>query len=241
MIKKVGNYLTQGAPLFLAILLGSILLSIGVYFSMNYVIGFDILLENDYSKKLDSLCKIVGISISLIGFVSIIITINQSRKSIQRDVQQNSVELFKELRNQEFLSARRRAWKVKEKWYNEEGYRYNLIIYNFQKISEQTNPELDQEIKDVYQLLEFYLLVSQYEGNPAVLKSLRYFYYGWWRPFLYDFAYQIENNSKVNEQIKNEQSSYFEDISYTNTLRRLDQLCGLSKFPENTIFHFDGG
>jgi Tfp pilus assembly protein PilV len=65
----------------------------------------------------------LGVAISVTGFVSIIITIIQSRQSIQQDIQQSSVDLFKELRSEKFIDARRRAWIVKEKWYGELGYK----------------------------------------------------------------------------------------------------------------------
>ncbi|RYE13480.1 MAG: hypothetical protein EOP45_21125 [Sphingobacteriaceae bacterium] len=113
--------------------------------------------------------------------------------------------------------------------------------YNFSERGKVINENLDEDIKVVYQLLEFYLLVSVYEGNQNVLKALRYFYYGWWRHFLYDFAFEIESVTKTNEILKNGHTDYLQDISYIATLQRLDKLCGLENVPKDIVMHFDGG
>lgn len=227
------------APFFAIVLIG-ILLSYFLYYLINWVLGYDVLLEPSYEKRLDGLVKILGLSISITGFISIVITIIQSRESLQRDIRQSSVDLFKELRNESFINARRRAWLVKEKWYNDKEYKQKLIAYNFSNRGKNDIEEFNNDIRVVYQLLEFYLLVSVYEGNESNLKALRYFYYGWWRHFLYDFAIEIETNSRVNYSV-DYRTSYFKDISYIATLKRLDKLCSLEKIPHHTMLHFDGG
>lgn len=240
-MKRLKEYFQTFVYPFTLILLVGLLLTIAIYKCTHWAIGYDILNEVSYEKRLDGIVKILGVSISITGFVSIIVTIIQSRESIKRDIQKNSVDLFKELRNKEFIDARKKAWLVKEKWYNLDGYKQELITHNFTSNKASINTELDEEIQVVYRLLEFYLLVSIYEGNENVLKALRYFYYGWWRHFLYDFASEIENNTKTNNILRESEVEYLHNISYTATLKRLDKLCGLQKIPEETILHFDGG
>ncbi|WP_339715478.1 hypothetical protein [uncultured Kriegella sp.] len=77
--------------------------------------------------------------------------------------------------------------------------------------------------------------------NKEILQSLRYFYYGWWRKFLYEIAHEIESNRNINEIIINAKSDYLENISYTKNLERLDKICGLEDIPKNIEIHHNAG
>lgn len=240
-MNKLYKYIRDVIYPFLLIIFVGTLLSVIIYYVVYSIVGYNVLADPSQERRLDGISKILGLSISITGFVSIIITIIQSRQSLQRDIQQSSVDLFKELRSEKFIDARRRAWIVKEKWYDEKGYKEKLIKYNFSSRDKVKDEGLDHDMKVVYQLFEFYLLVSVYEGNEKILKALRYFYYGWWRHFLYDFASEIEGNTKTNDMLKNPGVHYLQDISYIATLQRLDILCGLECIPRETVLHFDGG
>lgn len=205
------------------------------------MVGYDIFKEPDKDKRLDGLIKILGTSISITGFVSIIVTIIQSRKTIQKDLQQSTIDLFKEFRSEKFKNTRDRVWGLMNNWMQTEGFKQKFIDYNFKQDNKKVEEELDKDIKALYDMLEFYLILSVYEGNENVLKALRYFYYGWYRHFLYDIAKEIESNRQVNPLLSSYKTSYLSDLSYVSNLERLDRLCGLDKIPKNTIIHFDGG
>lgn len=92
----------------------------------------------------------------------------------------------------------------------------------------------------VYELLEFYLIASSLENHESILKSLRYFYYGWWRHFLYDVGGEIESRRGIHEDVKKNNSDYLDNISYVKNLERLDMLCGLENLPKDISIHANG-
>lgn len=227
-------------PFFLILLLG-ILFSTVIYFFINVFVEYDILTEPHNNIRLDGTIKIIGTAISLTGFISIIVAIIYSKKSIQRDAQKGAIELFQEFNGKEFKKTRTKAWAVKYKWENEKNYKKKFLNYNFSNAVKKDDKKLNKEINVVYKLLEFYLVISTYKENKDILQSLRYFYYGWWRPFLYDIANEIENNRKINNKVQEAKSDYIENIMYTRNLERLDQICGLENIPRDTKIHLDGG
>jgi hypothetical protein len=120
-------------------------------------------------------------------------------------------------------------------------YRQELMDYNFSDRYLVKSPELDVGIRSVYELLEFYLLISVYDDNKNNLQALRYYYYGWWRQFLYEFANEVEYRTKIDQGIDEHHPTYRKDISYTSSLERLDRLCGFENLPKNFKIHGDGG
>ncbi|WP_406684341.1 hypothetical protein N1F78_01020 [Seonamhaeicola sp. MEBiC1930] len=240
-MKKFKEYFIDLIYPFVLIILLGILFSIIIYFFIDIFVGYDIFNEPIKEKRLDGTLKIIGTAISITGFISIIVAIIYSKKSIQRDIQKGTIELFQEFNDERFKEIRTKAWVVKEKWEKKKNYRKKFIDHNFHNPKQKKDEELEEEINVIYKLLEFYLVISTFEENKTILQSLRYFYYGWWRPFLYDISSEIESNRKINEIIKTSKSDYLDNISYTQSLERLDRICGLEKIPKNTIIHFDGG
>jgi hypothetical protein len=227
-------------PFALIVLVGTFL-TIILLFILYHGIGYNLFAEVDPDKRLDSFVKVLGVSISITGFVSIIVTIIQSRQTIQHDIKQRSVDLFRELRNEAFIDARATAWQAKEKWEKDKSYMTRLIDYNFSGRNDGKDETLNKEIKAIYQMMEFYLLVSVYDGNESNLKTLRYFYYGWWRNFLYAFGGEVEARTKTHECLSKPGITYLGDISYTRSFRRLDKIAGLDGIAEYTRLHDDGG
>lgn len=226
-------------PFILIVLLG-ILFSIIIYFVTNTIIEYDVLVEPDKDKKLDALIKIIGISISITGFLSIIVTIIQTKKSVQRDIQQTTIHLFKEFNSDSFRDKRTRGWEVMEKWYSEDGYKKRFLEYNLGETITTKDEELGKDIRAIYTLLEFYLVVSVNGTNKDLLKAVRYFYYGWWRHFLYDIGEELENLRKVDNILLRRDNDYLKSISYIEHLNKLDKLCGLENIPTETKLHLNG-
>lgn len=226
-------------PFILIVLLGA-LFSIIIYFATNTIIEYDVLVEPDKDKRLDALIKIIGISISITGFLSIIVTIIQTKKSVQRDIQQTTTHLFKEFNSDSFRDKRTRGWGVMEKWYSEKDYKKRFLEYNLGETVTTKDEELGKDIRAIYTLLEFYLVVSVNGSNDDLLKAVRYFYYGWWRHFLYDVGKELENTRKVNTTLLKRDSNYLKSISYIEHLNKLDKLCGLENIPTDIKIHLNG-
>lgn len=240
-MSKIKSYFIELIYPFILIVLLGILFFIIIYWFVDIFVGYNIFNESDKVKRLDATIKILGTSISLTGFISIIVAIIYSKKSIQQDIQKGTIELFQEFNGERFKSIRGEAWKVKEKWYNEKNYRKRFLDYNLNIADRKTNKELDKDIGVIYELLEFYLIVSSYDGNQQILRSLRYFYYGWWRPFLYDIGGEIEKNRGINPILFQTKNEYIDNISYVKNLEKLDEICGLQKIAKDIEIHYDGG
>ncbi|WP_299436655.1 hypothetical protein, partial [uncultured Maribacter sp.] len=240
-VNRLKSYFIELIYPFILIIILGILLSIAIYFFVDVFVEYDIFSEPNRDKRLDGTLKIIGTAISLTGFISIIVVIIYSKKSIQRDVQKGTIELFQEFNGERFKEIRTKAWVVKEKWENKKNYKSKFLEYNFGKGEKKENKELTEEINVIYKLLEFYLIISTFEENKSILQSLRYFYYGWWRKFLYEIAAEIEDNRDINDIVKNGKSDYLDNISYVKNLERLDKICGLENIPKNIAIHNDGG
>lgn len=240
-MKKLKEYLVDLLlPFILMVLLGTFftyaihLVLVGL-FQYNL---FDLL---DQEKRVDAFTKIIGVAISLTGFLSIILTIIQSRRNIQREIQKNTIDLFREFRSEKVKQARNRAWAVRDKWYNNETYKAEYLKFNFDNPDNVENEQLSNDTNAIYDILEFYLIVSAYDGNKDVIKAFRYFYYGWWRPFLYEVATEIETHRKCNPLLNTYSPEYIDGVSFTKNLEKLDKMCGFQKIPRYIELHFDGG
>lgn len=225
----------------LTIFLSGILCTILLHYLVVSVIGYNLFEEPDAVKKLDALTKLLTISIAITGFLSIIFTIIHSRKNIQREIKKNSVDLFQIFRSEKIRNARSLGWRVKQKWTNDTSYKQEFLKFLFNNPDSEPNADLLKETDAIYDLLEFYHLVGNYEGDCEHLKSYRYFYYGWWRRFLYEMAYQIESHRKVNPLVHVHCPDYLDNISYTKDLQQVDKLCGLENIPIHEDIHLNGG
>ena len=225
-------------PISLIVLLG-LFMTIMLYFIVDRAVGYHLLNESNSEKKLEGFVKIIGVSISITGFASLIITIIQFRKHQKQTIQESTISLYKEFRGIEFKDTRARAWRAATKWYDEAEYKASLSEYG---IGEKTvtNIEYDKDLKAIYSILEFYMIISVYNEGEEALKALNFFYYGWWRHFLYDFSLVMEESRSVNPLIHKLAKNYLVDVSYTSHLRKLDKLCGLSKIPITVKIHRNG-
>lgn len=242
-MKKVQQYLVDIILPFIVIFILCILLSVILYLVTNLSINYDFAIEPTGEKRLDGFIKITGTAISLTGFASIIITIIQSKKSISRELERTTIDLFKEFRNENFHNIRMKAWSVKLKW-TDETYRNDLLDFIFSKtINEgQQSKDFREDSKIIFDLFEFYSVLSLYEGNFEIFRKLKYFYYGYWRSFLYSFASEIDERriESVNKIIQFD-SDYLENILMKPCLQRLDRICGFETICQDTEFHLDGG
>lgn len=218
----------------------AILFSIIVYVFIDIALGYDVINEPDKAKKLDAIIKILTTSISITGFISVIFAIIYSQKNIQREIQNRTIELFKEFNSNRFKEIRSKAWIIKHKWYNDKNYKNRFLELSYNSTLRKADHEIDREISVVYELLEFYLIVSSCEGNESILRGVRYFYYGWWRPFLYDVGSEIEDRRGICPIVTSIKNDYVDNISYIKNLEKLDKICGLDKIPKDMIIHGDG-
>lgn len=225
-------------PISVIIILG-LVMTILLYYIVDRAIGYHILTESNSEKKLEGFVKIIGISISITGFASLIITIIQSRKSEKQTIQESTISLYKEFRSENFKLKRSRAWKVLTKWFDEVGYKESLLSYHLGN-PEEVNQDFNEDINAIHGMLEFYMIISVYSENEESLKALNYFYYGWWRHFLYDYSICVESHRVINPIVSKYAKSYLYDVSYSSHLIKLDKLCGLSHIPKNTKIHNDG-
>lgn len=218
-----------------------LVITIIIHFLSIALFDYNVFLEKDGDKRLDGFLKILGVAISVTGFLSIILTIIESRKNIQREIQKNTVDLFREFRSEKLRKARNDGWEVKKKWFGQEDYKQKYLNHNFNNPTEIPNAELEIDTHAVYDLLEFYMVLSSSEITQDVLKTFRFFYYGWWRKFLYSIAEEIEKKRKMNLEVLKNSPAYVESLSFTNNLKKLDKLCGFEGIKPDEELHFDGG
>ncbi|GAB3754875.1 hypothetical protein [Spirosoma pomorum] len=79
----------------------------------------------------------------------------------------------------------------------------------------------------IYDLFSFYAILSQYEDCSETIKNCEYFYYGWWRKFLYEFAHDLREIRALSSNRDLEE--YRRTISYLPSLKKLDKIMGFSK------------
>lgn len=168
--------------------------------------------------------------------------IKQQEATTQRDLQKSTIDLFRELRNENFRKARDVSWEVRKQWDQDipgGAYRTQFIISMLDE-----NPYQDDDIcitqehiDAVYELFAFYTMLGVHQKNEDSLKSLNYFYYAWWRKFLYEIAtaYDVKKTNKItiHPDLRNnpdfDQTAFSRNISLTEPLIKLDIICGFQK------------
>ena len=144
----------------------------------------------DKTSSFNEWIKIIQASLSVSGFTGIIYSIEIARKSARRSLNADSISLFDKFRDKRFEEIRNKAWNVKEKWDdNKENYREEVIKAYFTKTKPGSRPHpLHKELFSVFELIEFYNMLSVNKESAALIKSFRYFYFDYWREFLYEIA-----------------------------------------------------
>ncbi|SHF51582.1 hypothetical protein SAMN05444483_101417 [Salegentibacter echinorum] len=243
---KIGN-LKRGIQIFLVILCFILFLSL-ILASISLITNQNYFLRENLAKNLDELINILVLASSLTAFVSIFFTLEQSRRDRKNELQQTTIDLFKELRSERFRNITNNAWDIRQKWSSGDNkFKKKLIKAMF---SEKPNQKLGitaDHIQSIYDLVGFYTVLSLYRGNEDFIRDLNYFYYGWWRNFLYDLSefkdgQRISDLFELNEYNNIEfRQEYIANVSFSTALNRLDNLCGFENVPKTLEFHKSGG
>ncbi len=92
-------------------------------------------------------------------------------------------------------------------------------------------------IYGIYNLLDFYCMLKEYQPDTKSIQNVNYFFYDWWRSFLYEVAilYDEENRRRLNPDLKikiKKIKNFEESISFTTKLNELDKICGFDLLDE---------
>jgi len=182
----------------------------------------------------------------LTGWIAFEFNEYQKDKNDHKDrleLQQLTIDLFKEFRSEKGLKTRHTASEMRKLWKGPDSEKFlkvfvkhmvleNGFTYDGRKISEE-------QIHSVYDLFAFYNLLSLYPNNNENVRNLNFFYYGFWRSFLYAvaFAYDNERQKRIFQNPnspKEFRESFVNDIRFANNLRRLDMVCGFDILNDST-------
>jgi hypothetical protein len=235
-----------------------IILQLSFFIFLVVIVGFiSLATSHNYfyriflGRNVTDLIGIISLAISFTAFFSIIFSLQQTIHNRQNELKQITIDLFKELRGQHFREVRSNCWAVKSKWDKDaapDGYRSRMIQAMF---TEEDNVDITSEqIQAVYDLIGFYTILSLYRGNENDIRSLNYFYYGWWRKFLYElsehkdpqrikylFAHEISPKTRFSLS----RQTYIDNVTLKPVLKRLDTLCGFDNLPGDFEMHTSGG
>lgn len=180
-----------------------------------------------YSNFLQGIVSTVLTAITLVVTTAIAITFNRFQQKTQ--IQQITVDLFKEFRSQGMLDARNGASEMRKNWHIQ--VRDEKVALINEIVTEEYSSEVNRKYgRAIYDLFAFYTMLIQYKGQAETLRSLRYFYYGWWRKFLYEYALLYDevriSHVKAIDAGAFKRADFIEAISFTRTLRELAKLCG---------------
>lgn len=177
---------------------------------------------------------------------------NQKKSRDQEQKKNLILALFTEFRKKESREARIRADKFKTVWNN---YPSNTdrkamvhALIDIKEIALPTKGTQEEILKKeyifgLYDLLDFYSVLKEYRPEEKSLYEVKFFFYEWWRPFLYEVAieYEEENKERLNKEaikkIKNHEA-FYNSISFLPTLKAMDELCGFQDLDETMeIYH----
>ncbi|MCX2584354.1 hypothetical protein OQ267_11135 [Pedobacter sp. MR22-3] len=191
-----------------------------------------------------TLSPIVGV-LSLLISGYIVYKFNKIQHKYQEDkdngqLQQVTIDLFKEFRSEQMSKARSNAWQMKQKWYeadesSRDRFRKMLVIA---MVSEKTVNNAGicierQHLRAVNDMISFYTMLSLYSKNSKNITELNYFYYPWWRGFLKELTNECDKKTKEclnsDEQLavpNFNKGEYFDNLSHISAFIRLDKICG---------------
>lgn len=241
-----GNYtltlqitMKKNKSYFLELAVISIIISAVFYTMIDSIFVFiDAIYESPFKDNhLDRETPIIVISIFSGVFMIITFAIIDNKRRIQEGYKRNLTELFREFDGEKFQKTRNEVWRIKEKWDNKKDYKKHFLEYNFNDYDRKVDKELEAEISVIYELLDFYRVVSLYKVNKSFFRSLKYFYYDWWRSFLYDIGSEIESKRAKNDLVPEMENECIKDLSYIKNLEILDKVFGLENIPKDAMVH----
>lgn len=225
--------------IFLLIVVSFLLLFLGIYVLISYINHIDWSFISN-QENIAELINILVLAFSGSAFLAILLTVYYESKRRRNELQQITIDLFKEWRSQAFREARLTASKnVLKRWHDAE-FR-EAFCKSFIAVETRANFKVPEEhIQAVSDIIGFYSILSLYRGNQEDIKNLSYFYYGWWRKLLYDVAYYrdaqregiVASQVTLNAQgIRLNRQNYMNSIMLVPVLKRLDKLCEFDGVP----------
>ena len=210
---------------------------------------------SDRKEEWDLFSSYIGGTLGpIVGILSLLISgyivhkFNNIQKKYQEDtdsgqLQQVTINLFKEFRSEQMSKARSNAWVMKKQWYgideaSRERFRKFLVVA---MVSENIVHEIGitierQHLRAVNDMISFFTMLSLYSDNSENIKGLNYFYYPWWRGFLKELTYECDQKTRacLNGDSKLsvegfDKEKYFAHLSHNGAFERLDIICGFDK------------
>lgn len=172
---------------------------------------------------------------------------DKNRKADGEQLQQTTINLFKEFRSPQMAASRSVAWKLKKKWDAESGasnnwrFRKALIeamVNEKHVVLDDDNYISNEDLRAVNDIISFYTMLSLYQDNGHNIKALNYFYYPWWRAFLVELCKEVEEltcccivqNPALSLQ-GFDVGDYSDNMKMGNALRALDVICVFKGLP----------
>ena len=238
-MKAILSLIGRAFFIFLLIITCFVLLFLGIYIFISFINNIDWSYITDQGN-ISELINILVLAFSASAFIAILLTVYYESKRRRNELQQITIELFKEWRSPAFREARLTASKnVLKRWQDKE-YR-EAFCKSFIAVETRANFKVPEaHIQAVSDIIGFYSILSLYRGNQEDIKNLSYFYYGWWRKLLYDIAqYRDEQREAIVEPqvslktkgIQINRKEYMNSIKLVPVLKRLDKLCEFTGVP----------
>jgi ABC-type multidrug transport system fused ATPase/permease subunit len=232
-------FLGRAFLIFLLIVSVFLILFLGIYILISFINNIDWNYIKD-QDNIDKLINILVLAFSASAFFAILLTVYYESRRRRNELQQITIDLFKEWRSQAFREARLTASKHVLKQWHDVDFR-DAFCKSFIAVETRNNFKVPEEhIQAVSDIIGFYSILSLYRGNQEDIKNLSYFYYGWWRKLLYDVAF-FRDNQRQNivastetlkaNSVKLDRDNYLNSIMLVPVLKRLDKLCEFTGVP----------
>lgn len=188
----------------------------------------------------DKWLKIIQVSITASGFAGALHSLNIAINRTKRNKKLEGVSLFDKFIDEPMRQLRQDAWQVKIRWENDSGYKEKILklFSSEEKINDEQVKEELREFYKVIKMMSFYDMLSLHEQHKKTIIHLKYFYFDWWRKFLFEVAYELDNRRISKGSLP---KGYLENTKYTTSLERLDKMLGFDSFPRDKemVIHQD--
>lgn len=240
-MKSILSLVGRAFLIFFLIVGSFIILFFGIYIFISFINNIDWTYITD-KGNISELLNILVLAFSASAFIAILLTVYYESKRRRNELQQITIDLFKEWRSPAFREARLTASKNVLKRWQDDAYR-EAFCKSFIAVETRENFKVPEvHIQAVSDIIGFYSILSLYRGNQEDIKNLSYFYYGWWRKLLYDIAnYRDKQREAIVESqlnLKNKgilinRREYMNSIKLEPVLKRLDKLCQFTGLPND--------
>jgi len=239
----------------LGLLLFFVSVVLGTVWFVWMVSGRWLLSKDEVLNHGDILINLLGFSATITAAFSILFVLYQSEENKRKELMQSTIEMFTRLRSNEVRVVRSLAARVRRNWDQNTGNNYRdrfLEAFISETKDSTAEPEITKkQVQAIYDLIGFFATLSLYENNRQYIRKLSYFYYGWWRSFMYEFAVardrkrvcdvfdekDIVERTKSRDRRLKIREEYLTNVTLLPVLKRLDRICGFEGFPESLRLH----